>query len=63
MSAQRVVVLRHYEELVEMLVDLQMAADTLGSLTRAALIRMSSLSEEAERFRHPSMSTRGGGPR
>jgi hypothetical protein len=63
MNDQRVVVLRHYEELVEMLVDLQMAADTLSSLTRKALIRMSSLAEEAERFSHPSMSSRGGGPR
>lgn len=63
MSAQRVVVLRHYQELVEMLVDLQMAADTLSSLTRDALIRMTALSEEAERFSHPSMSSRGGGPR
>lgn len=63
MSAQRVVVLRHYDELVEMLVDLQTAADTLSSLTRAALVRMTTLAEEAERFAHPSMSARGGGPR
>ena len=46
-----------------MLIDLQMAADTLSSLTRTVLVRMSSLAEEAERFSHPSMSSRGGGPR
>jgi hypothetical protein len=63
MNAERVVVLRHYEELVEMLVDLQIAADSLSSLTRTTLVRMSSLAEEAARFSHPSMSSRGGGPR
>lgn len=63
MSAERVVVLRHFEELVEILVDLQMAADTLSSLTRTAMVRMSALAQEAERFSHPSMSSRGGGPR
>jgi hypothetical protein len=63
MDPQREVILRHHEDLVELLVDLQMAADTLSSLTRKALVRMSALAEEAERFSHPSMSTRGGGPR
>ena len=62
MGAERVVVLQHYRELIEMLTDLQMAADSLSSLTRRALVTMSALATEAERFSHPSMSTRGGGP-
>jgi hypothetical protein len=49
LSAQLEAVLGHYEETVEMLVDLQMAADSLSRLARDALIRLSGLAGQAER--------------
>ena len=49
MSAQREAVLGHYEDTVEMLLDLQMAADSLSRLARDALIRLSGLAGDWER--------------